>query len=503
VVGVMTLGFAVRLVLGLRTPLDPGEATLGLTALHIVHGQLALMEPGGQYLGALDAYLIAPFVALFGGGLAAIRIGLAFIGALTVLAGYWFGRIAFRRSSDALLGAGVIAVFPLFAVYWSARLHPGGADLVLLETVCLTAAALIGWGRGHRLRWWALLGFAAGVGLWSDVLFLCVAVAIAAGLLLRAPRIGWPNVSRGASAALIAGVIGMVPWLVYNVPNGFPSLHALPRTGVGIGTGVRNLLSDQLPIFVGGSSSCTHPVIPTAISDLAFGALLLVLLWSRRRTLRYLVAGHWTGLSYLDLALLVIPATLGAVLLGGLNASPCVAQHLLPMAVPLALGVAGILVERGRRRPVALGVAAVWLVVSGVAAAGTLPDATTSTSAGAQLPSDLGAGVTFLERHHPSAIWAEYSLSLLLSYDSGDTLPIGEYGGAVAFLARQQQVETALDPSWVFAQGDPRIAEFVTACRSHAITYTTATGDGLVLYSNLTVPLEPVDVFSGSEARTS
>jgi len=499
----MALAFVVRLVLGLHTPIDPEEATLGLSALHIVHGQPVLMDPGSPYLGALDAYLIAPFVALLGTGLAAIRIGLACIGALTALVTYWFGLIALRRASDAIIAACVVAVFPVFAVYWSTRLHPGAADLMLLEALCLAIAAVVGWGRGHRLRWWALLGFVAGIAVWSDPVFVCAVVAIAVGLLLRAPRIGWPNVTRGASAALIAAVIGFLPWLVYNVPNGFPSLHAIPRTGTGIGNGVRSLLDGQLPVLFGGSSSCGHPVLPPVVTDLVFVALLLALLWSRRLTLRYLVAGHWTGLSYLDLALLVIPVTLVAVVLTGVNANPCDAQILLPMALPLALGVAGILVERARWRPVALGAAAVWLAVSVVAAAGGLPGSVTSTTGGTPIPADLGPGVVFLERHHPAAVWAEYSLSRLLSFRSGDTLPIAEYGGTVGFLARQQQVETALDPSWVFVAGDPHIANFLAACRSHAIAYTVATGGGLVLYTNLSAPLEPVDVFSGAEARTS
>jgi 4-amino-4-deoxy-L-arabinose transferase-like glycosyltransferase len=499
----MALAFVVRLVLGLRTQLDPQEATLGLTALHIVHGQLPLMDPDAQYLGALDAYLIAPFVAVFGAGLAAVRIGLAFIGALTALSAYWFGRIALRRASDAVIAASVVAVFPMFAAYWSTRLHPGGAELLLLETFCLAVAARVGWGRGDRLRWWVLLGLAAGVAVWSDPIFVCVVVAIAVGLLLRAPRIGWPNVSRGASAAVIAWVAGILPWLVYNLPNGFPSLHAIPRSGAGVGSGIRTLLSDQLPVLLGGSSSCGHPVLPKVITDVVFAAVLLALLWSRRLTLRYLLAGHWTGLSYVDLALLVIPVALAGVVVTGANADSCAAQTLLPIAVPLALGVAAILVERDRWRPIALCLAAAWLVVSVIAAAGTLPDSATSTASGTAIPANLGPGVALLEEHRPAAIWAEYSLSRLLSYDSGDTLPIAEYGGTVGFLARQQQVETALDPAWVFVTGDPHIASFLAACRAHSIAYTVATGGGLVLYSNLSGPLEPIDVFSGTEASTS
>jgi 4-amino-4-deoxy-L-arabinose transferase-like glycosyltransferase len=503
VIGVMAVGFTVRLVIGMRTPLDPSEATLGLTALHIVHGQLYLMDPDGQYFGATDAYAVAPFIAVFGASVTAVRLALAFAGALSVLGTYWFGRIAFRSHNAAIIAGAVVAVFPLFTVYWSSRLHPGAGDSIVLETVCLSAAALIGWGRAHRLRWWAVLGLASGIALWSDLLFVCVVVAIAVVLLLRAPRVGWGDVSRGAGVAAFAGVVGMLPWLVYNIPHGLPSLHAIPRTGAGIGAGVANLVSDQLPILLGGTSSCGHAVIPAVVTDIAFAALVVVLLWTRRRTLQYLVAGHWTGLSQIDLALLVIPATLVTVVLAGVNANACVAQNLVPMAVPLALGVASILAERGRLRRFAVSVAAIWLVISAIAAAGTLPDAGSSTVSGTPIPGNLSAGIAMLEQHHPGAIWAEYSLSRLLSFASRDTLPIGEYGGDVGFLARQQQVETALDPSWVFVAGDPRIATFLQACGTNDISYATATGGGLVLYTDLTGSLEPGDVFSGGEGRTS
>ncbi len=215
--------------MGMRTPLDASEATLGLSALHILHGQFAVMNPDGQYQGATDAYLVAPFVAIFGASLSAIRIALAFVGMLTVLGAWWFGRIAFRRREHAVVGAFAVAVFPLFGVYWSTRLYPGSSELLLFEVVCVSIAALIGWGRGRQKRWWALLGLVAGIALWSDLLFVCVVAAIALGLFLRGPRIGWGVFFSGAGTAVAGGIVGMLPWLIANVPNGLFSLRAVPR----------------------------------------------------------------------------------------------------------------------------------------------------------------------------------------------------------------------------------------------------------------------------------
>jgi len=499
----MVLGFGVRLALGLRTPLDASEATLGLSALHILHGQVVLMDPDGQYFGATDAYLVAPFVAIFGTSLAAIRVALAFTGALTVLAAWWFGRIAFRRPEHAVAGALAVAVFPLFAVYWSTRLAPGSAELLLLETICFSVAALIGWGHARKKRYWALLGFVAGIALWSNLLFVCVVVAIAVGLLLRAPRIGWPEVVSGAATAVAGGVIGMLPWLVVNVPNGLFSLRAIPRGSVSLSASLGNLVREQVPIFAGAAGDCGHAVVPAVGADAAVAALLLALLWSRRRTVEYIVTGHWTGISQIDLALLVIPVTVALVVLGGVNADSCAAQSLLPVAVPLALGVASILVERTRWRVIAAVVAAAWLVVSGITASGSLQDARALTTSGTPVPPDLAPGIALLKEHDSTALWADFSLSRLLAYFSHDTLPIAEYGGYEGFIKQQQQVETALDPSWVFVAGDPNIAWFLAACSRKSITYTTYSGGGLVLYTALSGPLEPADVFIGRAAQTS
>jgi 4-amino-4-deoxy-L-arabinose transferase-like glycosyltransferase len=493
----------VRLVLGLRTPLDATEATLGVSALHILHGQFIVMDPDGQYQGATAAYLVAPFVAIFGASLMAIRVALAFIGALTVLGAWWFGCLAFRRREHAVLGALAVAIFPLFGVYWSTRLSPGSAELLLLEMVCVCIAAMIGWGRGRHKKWWALLGLAAGIALWSDLLFLCVIVAIALGLLLRGPRIGWGTLFGGAATAVAGGIVGMLPWFVANVPNGFFSLRAVPRDSVTLTTRAANLVHEQVPILAGFVASCGHTVFPGVAADFAVGALLLALLWTRRRTLEYLVTGHWTGISQLDLMLLIIPVTVAVVVLGDVNGDACTAQSLLPVTLPLALGAASALVERTRWRVVAAAAAGLWLGVSAITATGTLEASKPLTTTGTTIPPNLAAGLAMLRQHHPGAMWADYSLSRLLSYESDDSLAIGEYGGYSGFIVRQQQAETALDPSWVFVAGDPDIATFIKACAARSIDYTMFSGGGLDLYTGLTGPLEPGDVFTGAQAQTS
>jgi hypothetical protein len=295
----------------------------------------------------------------------------------------------------------------------------------------------------------------------------------------------------------------MLPWLVVNVPNPLYSLRAIPRETVSLGTGAGNLVRSQLPILVGGAGNCGHAVVPAVVADAAVAALLLALLWTRRRTLEYIVAGHWTGISQIDVALLVIPVTVALVVLGSVNANPCNAQSLLPLAVPLALGAASILVEHTPLRLIAVAAAAVWLTVSAVTATGTLEASQPETTSGTPIPTDLAPAIALVERHHATVLWADYSLSRLLSYYSHDTLAVGEYGGYAGFIHPQQEAETALDPAWVFVAGDPDIARFLKACAARFITYTEYSGGGVDLYAGLTGTLEPGDVFTGAAAQTS
>jgi len=90
-----------------------------------------------------------------------------------------------------------------------------------------------------------------------------------------------------------------------------------------------------------------------------------------------------------------------------------------------------------------------------------------------------------------------------LSYASGDTLAIGDYGGYVGFIERQQQVETAAKPSWAFVDGDVEAKAFERVCTGRGVKYTKRSAGGVILYTGLSATIEPRDVFTGSEAKTA
>src|SRR5207253_11148255 len=103
-------------------------------------------------------------------------------------------------------------------------------------------------------------------------------------------------------------VIGFAPWLVFNARHHFLSLAALPAPHISYKTGISNLVSEQLPIFVGGTRACGNDVVPTWVSDAVIALLVVGVLLLRRHTIVRLATGHLTKFVPLDLALVVAPA---------------------------------------------------------------------------------------------------------------------------------------------------------------------------------------------------
>src|SRR5947199_200235 len=97
---IVALALVVRLIVGSQVPLDADESVEAITAIHILHGHVALMESNARYLGALDSYVLVPFIALFGTTVTAIRIAFAIVGAAFVGLMFFLGRVALPRDRE-------------------------------------------------------------------------------------------------------------------------------------------------------------------------------------------------------------------------------------------------------------------------------------------------------------------------------------------------------------------------------------------------------------------
>lgn len=503
-VAIAAAAFAVRLAVGLQQPLDADEAVEAIGGLRLLHGQFLLMEPDGRYLGALDCYFLAPFLLVLGPTLLAVRAAMSFVGALYVAAMWWLGRLVLRSSRGGLLLAAVAAVFPLFAVSYAVRARAYGS-LLLLEALLFAVAVRVLWPAGEtRRRDWAAAGLVAGLAMWQHPLLAMPVLLALVALALRAWRGELTGARAGLPAALVGGLVGLAPWLVYNglltrlgsVRHLYSPLQAYSvPTRVAAGQVVR----DALPIFTGARVNfCGAESVPWPAADLALLALALTAAWLRRDALRGLLRGR---VEPAELVLAAGPAAVLAVTLRWFNGLSCEPRYLMPLAVPLALAAALVLRQAPPWRWLAALAGVAYLAVASITVVRTAQfEKDLIVVPGQLVRVDVPGAAQALDGDPPQALWAQYWLARPVQFYAGDRFVVGEYGGYVGFKATQRAAYAAARPSWLFVAGDPEAAAFEAECAKRGITYRRSLPvPGLVLYADLSGRLTPDDLGLGGQ----
>lgn len=201
------------------------EATIGLMAMHIQHGELPIFFYGQYYMGALEAYIAAPLFSLFGVSIFTLRLSLILLFTLFLVTMYLLVRTLYTRNFALLtilllsLGSNAVLSRELSAIggYMETLLF---ASFAFLLATWLALSA----DKPGRKGWlWRLVGYAAwgvviGLGMWSDLLILPVVVCSGLILLLFC----WRELARGAIIPLLLFfLLGAAPLIIYNI-------HAAP-----------------------------------------------------------------------------------------------------------------------------------------------------------------------------------------------------------------------------------------------------------------------------------
>lgn len=301
---------------------DSDEATMGLMARHIAfNGERPIFFYGQNYMGALEAYLAAPFFIVFGSSLVALRVGLILLFAIVLITLFALARrlygamIALAALAFLTFGSVEILFRELEAVGGAMETLVFGA-LAFWLVVVVVATPAKPTRRDHiqRLGIYLALGLCVGLGLWSHL--LVVPYVAGAGAVLW-----WWNRAelRGPAGALLAigGCLGALPLLAYNLtaPAGTDSLHALlsvvvaggtgaSPTGANLGRQIVGMFVVTLPIATGANAVCAiNPSVAwplsATMSDAArfcsaahgvWGSIVALLLgfetWNQVRTLR-------------------------------------------------------------------------------------------------------------------------------------------------------------------------------------------------------------------------
>ncbi|HEX9302836.1 MAG TPA: glycosyltransferase family 39 protein [Thermoanaerobaculia bacterium] len=284
-------------------------------AKHILErGEHPIFYWGSTYAGTVEPHYLAAVFALLGPTYSAYRIGVGVLVLLTIIGVYGVTREAFGPWA-AICAAAYLAVPPFFFLYkgLTSDGHYDAFNLFAAATLFVAIRidhALQTNRPTHTLL--VILGLVLGIGWWINPITPPISAAALAWLFLRKnPR---PRLA-GLLPVGVGFLLGSAPWSFWNARHHWASLVA-PEFGRAEPAGaIRNLseiVRQSFPLLAGGaplrgggeswgllpigrSFACVvlvlvAPAIWSAIRGnrvarlilLAFGALVLSVIWSRR-----------------------------------------------------------------------------------------------------------------------------------------------------------------------------------------------------------------------------
>jgi hypothetical protein len=231
---ITTLAAALRLWVLVRAYfiLDGDEAIIGLMARHLVtRGEFALFFYGQPYMAPTDAWLAAPFIALFVGS-SWVKAGPLLWSVVLVGLNGWLARLFFTSERAGLLAALLTAFPPLYFLIntlralgsFSITLALGGLLLLLAYRLVFTPLP------PHRAALqWFLLGLITGFGFYASWLIAFYCGPVAFFLLLKEK---WYLSRRTFAFGLAGFAVGSLPLWLYNFSNSFETLrYFTPKPG--------------------------------------------------------------------------------------------------------------------------------------------------------------------------------------------------------------------------------------------------------------------------------
>ncbi len=198
------------------------EATMGLMARDIAYrGQLPIFFYGQNYMGALEAYIAAAALRLFGSSLFSLRTGLVLLFMLFLFSTYMLTSLLYSKAWALVvvtmlgLGSSFVLARELSAIGgYPETLLFGSLAFLLASRLALTYKPDLLPG-GQRYLGYTCWGLVVGLGLWSDLLI--APFALCSGLLLLVCC--WREICRiiAGLCMLLGLIVGGLPLLSYNL----------------------------------------------------------------------------------------------------------------------------------------------------------------------------------------------------------------------------------------------------------------------------------------------
>ncbi len=296
VVGTLLVAFAIaRAPLHRVTwalPVSNDDAILLLMARHVLQGELVTTLWNQPYNGALDAYLLAPGLAL-GHHHAIFRLyELTCAALLVVLAGLLARRVG---GAGAGWAAAILAAWgtPYMALMTATGPPPNFLMPLVTGFPLLVALRALEHDEPPAGRWAIFgLGLVCGLAVWNSSLAIPAFAGMAAGLLLAGlrPRLSAAaafagGLALGASLLLVARLIGASGARVATAASAVTAVRPRWLWGEGVADlahALRGLSGLQVPLVVDGVERAELPVLLAGLLAAGLLAALAAGVWSRR-----------------------------------------------------------------------------------------------------------------------------------------------------------------------------------------------------------------------------
>ena len=413
--------------------LDSDEAISGLIARHMLQGEVSALYWLGNYGGTLESAVAAVVFAVVGSSVLALK--LTTLG-LYIAAAVLTWRVGIRTVGPhaAKAAAALFWIAPTYLVWWSTKARAFYAMGVVLGLLVLLLALRL---RDHGARRdAAAFGLVLGLGWWTSPGVLVLALPALVWLFWRRP-----SVLRLVPLALPGFVIGIAPWLAWNLRNSWLSLDLSP-------------IASEESTFVDRVVNLFHYVLPTwlglrvpfSLNWLLGPVVGWIGLGAALAGFGVLVARRRPGLEPLLVAAAMFPLLYGLSKFTYYVAEPRYVVYFGPV---LALLVGSVLVTPPRA----------WIVVTAACAlsvAGLVQmqrdELYQPLAQDVRVPTDLGGVIDLLEREGQTRVLANYWIAYRISFESSERV-IATSTGFVRYQPHDRLVRRSAYPARVYIQG--------------------------------------------------
>lgn len=510
VAAILVAGAGLRLWYSARLPIESDEAIVGLMARRILEGDRPVFYYGQDYMGALEAYLVALSFWVGGYSVFAMRVVTIAIATAFIYLVYLVGS---RVSGPAvgLISATYVSISPVFLTAWSIKVRGGFVETVVFGTLLLLLLHDVAW-RGRVEVWRVLLlGLVAGVAFWVSQLVLPYLAVVGIFLLLRLGV----RAFRVAVLALPAFVVGSLPLWLYNLDSGFATFRELLAMHVSDTSPLgpyllghaRAVFLDSAPVVLGFvEPRFDLPVLRLARNGqwLAFalglaacvGLVALALGWAvlvARRGWRQLVESPEAPLA--SLAVLVVSAVLVTNNMKFWWGEP---RYLLSIysAVPFFVARLVGLGRRSRGAGALLLVLVLLVNARGdflVVPTAILPTVEYRGTEYASIPADTSALAAFLLQRGDDRVYADYWIAYVLAFESQERIAVAPVDdqlriSVVRLPDALRAVQESGRPAYVFVANTGLERDFAGRLSAAAVKFRRVEVSGFAVYDELNPP---------------